>query len=120
MKYSVDVIFEHAVDLAHKHFRYSSIDELRFAMIKELKQVSHSQRLDDYLTEENIMYVFNCVWNLKWVEIAPLNHSLCDCGAKHSSFPEHHVYYCSVLNPDRIDLISMDGTALSLDEEEII
>ena len=101
MKYSTDVVFEHAVDLAMKEFRYQTRDEVEFAMYDRLKKVAHSDKISVYYTTDNIMKVLD-LWNIEWTHIEDkLEHDRCNCGAKHTSFPKSHYDWCDVFKPKR-------------------
>lgn len=102
MRHRPETIFEHAIDMALKEFSYSSRGELEYGLTENLKQYAHSDNPEKYLTEDNIIYVYTCLWGLKWKPIQPVEHDNCDCGAKHTSFPGSHSAWCSVLNPNRI------------------
>ena len=107
MKHNIETIFEHAIDLAHERFNYSSRHEVEYGLIENLKQAAISTRIDDYMKEEHIIYAMTCIWGIDWVPLENYDHTKCDCGAKHTSFPEHHAHYCTVLNPDQIEWITM-------------
>ena len=101
MKHRPETIFEHAVDLALEEFQYSTREELEFSLLRALRQSTNSNDYDVFFTTENIKRVFTFTWGLDWKPIKVAFSNTCDCGAKHTSFPECHSVWCSVLNPQR-------------------